>query len=82
MSQFSKHIIAEIDRIAKREKLSKSVAFLFWFGVTFLGLSETEAREATSVEGSNDKGVDLFFVDQEQGIVHIAQGKYSESQKL
>jgi hypothetical protein len=37
---------------------------------------EDEAIEAISVEGSNDKGIDLFFIDKEAGRI-IIQGKYS-----
>lgn len=74
---FKTHIAAEIDRICRREKLTQDKAFLFWFARSILELSDDDAREAISVEGANDKGIDLFWVDNDEGRVIIAQGKYS-----
>jgi hypothetical protein len=79
---FNDYLIAEIKRIAKREKLSEDKAFLFWFGSVILVLSDDAAREAISVEGANDKGIDFFWVDDEEGKVIIAQGKYSTGLKF
>ncbi len=74
---FESFLRREIIRIAKGEKLSQDKAFLFWFGATFLELSEDDVREAISVEGANDKGIDLFWIDDEEGRVIVVQGKYS-----
>jgi hypothetical protein len=74
---FEVYLSTEIDRIGGREKLSEDKAFLFWFATNVLDLSEDDAREAMSVEGANDKGIDLFWVDDDEGRVIIAQGKYS-----
>ncbi len=64
-------------RIAKREGIGQDAAFLFWCATNILELVDDDAREAISIEGSNDKGIDLFWVDEEEGRVIIAQGKYS-----
>ena len=74
---FKTHITAEIGRISKKEKLTPDKAFLFWFATSILELSDDDAREAISVEGANDKGIDLFWIDDDEGRVIIAQGKYS-----
>ncbi len=74
---FQTYLTTEIARISKQEKLSEDKAFLFWFAITVLELSEDNAREAMSVEGANDKGIDIFWVDNDEGRVIIAQGKYS-----
>jgi hypothetical protein len=74
---FKAHLASEVKRIARREKLSEDKAFLFWFATGILELSEDDAREAISVEGANDKGIDLFLVDDDDGRVILAQGKYS-----
>lgn len=74
---FEKYLSTETKRIGKREKLSEDKAFLFWFATCILELSDDDAREAISVEGANDKGIDLFWVDEEEGRVILVQGKYS-----
>ena len=74
---FNNYIQAEVRQISQRERLTSDQAFLFWFAVTILELSEDDAREAISIEGANDKGIDLFWVDDDEGRVVIAQGKYS-----
>lgn len=42
-----------------------------------LDLSEDEALEAASIDGANDKGIDFFCVDNDQGRAVVAQGKYN-----
>src|ERR1022692_2282103 len=43
-----------------------------------MGLTDEEALEAISIEGSNDKRVDLFYNNTDQGKIIIVQGQYSE----
>lgn len=74
---FNKYLQAEVKQISHQELLHADRAFLFWFAVNILDLSEDDAREAISIEGSNDKGIDLFWIDDDEGRVVIAQGKYS-----
>ena len=77
MGAFNKYLQAEVRQISQRERLSADKAFLFWFAINVLDLSEGDAREAISIEGSNDKGIDIFWVDDDEGRIVIAQGKYS-----
>ncbi len=74
---FNNYLQAEVKQISQRERLTGDQAFLFWFAITILELSEDDAREAISIAGANDKGIDLFWVDDDEGRVVIAQGKYS-----
>jgi len=80
--KFKIFLKTEVERISRREKLSNDQAFLFWFATQILELSDDDAREAISVEGANDKGIDLFWVDDDEGRVIIAQGKYSSGLTL
>ena len=68
----------EVGSIARDLKVVKHRAFQIWFGRIVLNLSDDEALEATAVEGANDKGIDLFWIDHEDGKVIIVQAKYSE----
>lgn len=77
-NRFHRYLAAEVGRIARREKLPTEKAFLFWFSTTILELSDDDAREAISIDGANDKGIDVFWVDDDEGRVIIAQGKYSQ----
>lgn len=69
----------EIQRISRRTGLKTPSAFAFWFAIHILELSEDDAREAISVEGANDKGIDLIWIDDDEGRVIIAQSKFSSS---
>jgi hypothetical protein len=79
---FETYLAAEVARIGRREKVTADKAFLFWFGTHILELSEDDTREAMSVEGANDKGIDLFWVDDDEGRVIVAQGKYAADLNL
>ena len=74
---FKFHLASEIKRISSLEKIKQDKAFLFWVAKTIFDMSDDDAREAISVEGSNDKGMDMFWVDDDEGRIIIAQGKYS-----
>ncbi len=74
---FNDYLQAEVKQISKQERLSADKAFLFWFATSILELSIDDAREAISIEGSNDKGIDLLWIDEDEGRVVIMQGKYS-----
>jgi len=67
----------EVTAITKKYGLHDDNAFAFWFATQILDIGEDEALEAVSVEGANDKGIDLFFVDHNAGRVLIGQTKYS-----
>jgi len=49
-----------------------------WYAEHALVLTEQAALEAITYDGANDKGIDLFVVDDENERVVIAQGKYKQ----
>lgn len=60
-------------------KLSTGQAFMLWYGVEALGMDQDQAFEAVSYDGGNDKGIDLFYVDEEFERVIVGQGKYNKN---
>ena len=52
-------------------------AFCHWGLKTYFELDEDDAVEACDVSGSGDRGLDAFWVDEEQRRVLIVQAKYS-----
>jgi hypothetical protein len=49
-----------------------------WYAIEALGLDEDDAFVAVDFDGGNDKGIDLFFVDDENDRVIISQGKFMQ----
>src|SRR5574341_1188293 len=78
-ADFTKALNLELENIKRSRGLSEDKAFLFWFATTILEINDDSAFEAMSVEGANDKGIDLFYIDDDEGRVFIAQGKFSSS---
>lgn len=76
---FNARLKSEVRRISDRFGFSESKAFLFWFACQILELSESDALEAISVEGANDKGIDIFWIDDDSERVIVGQGKYSKT---
>lgn len=62
---FLKYVNQQVSRYRKEYTLSEGKAFALWYAVDGLGLQEDEAYEAVSLDGGNDKDIDLFYVDQE-----------------
>ena len=48
-----------------------------WVATEYLSLDETDAFEAVSVDGGNDKDLDLFFVDEEAERIVVGQTKFN-----
>lgn len=78
MPNFINLLKTEVARIATKHKVIRSKAFLLWFARNVLELTDEEALDAISIEGSNDKRVDLFYKNTDQGKIIIVQGEYSE----
>ena len=79
---FKKTVKTEIARLARRLSVDAHDAFLIWFATALLEMPEDEALEAVSLEGANDKGIDLFWIDEDEERVIIVQGKYSPDYKV
>jgi len=67
----------EVKTLAKTFSIREDKAFVVWFAKTAWGLDDDDAFDAVSVEGPNDKGMDLFWVDDANQRVFISQCKYS-----
>src|SRR4051812_49381536 len=75
------HMKQEVSSITRDLKVTKPRAFAVWFGRVVLNLTDDEALEATTIEGANDKGIDLFYIDHDDGKIIIVQSKHSEDGK-
>jgi hypothetical protein len=76
------HMKQEVTSIARDLKVLKSRAFSIWFGRVVLNLNDDEALDATTIEGANDKGIDLFYIDHDDGKIIIVQAKHSDDGKF
>jgi hypothetical protein len=74
---FDNSLNSEVATLANRFAAPDNQAFLIWFLTNILDLTEDEAFEAASIDGANDKGIDGFYVDNDQGRIIVAQAKYS-----
>lgn len=77
MQTFLKVLNKKVQKFKKVYKLSEGKAFGMWLVTEYLGLDENEAFEAVSIDGSNDKDIDLLFVDDEAERVLIGQLKFN-----
>jgi len=79
-SDFLTYLNKEVAAIQKRWVLEKSgQALMLWYAREAVELEEQTALEAVSTEGGNDKGIDLFHVDDANERVIIGQGKYQRN---
>lgn len=78
---FLKFLRNKIDELQSRYKLSEGKAFAMWFCIENLELDESDAFEAASLDGGNDKDIDLFLVDEETERVTIGQLKFGSQGK-
>lgn len=76
-TDFKKAFERELKHIGRRRGLNSDKAFLYWFARNVLEIDEMSALEAVNVDGANDKGIDLFYVDDDNERIIIVQGKYS-----
>jgi len=67
----------EVRAIADTFGLDDDHAFPVWFAKIVLDLDDDDAYDALALEGPNEKGVDLFWIDEQNKRVFIAQCKYS-----
>lgn len=76
-AEFLKFLNKEVKIYRKKYRLSEGKAFGMWVGIEYLGLDETDAFEAASVDGGNDKDLDFFFVDEEAERIVVSQTKFN-----
>jgi hypothetical protein len=66
----------DIADLAATEGLSEDRAFSVWYCQVALHQDRAEALDASRYDGGNDRGVDLFWVDDEQQRIVIGSSKY------
>lgn len=76
-ASFLKLLNKKVQKYKTKYKLSEGKAFGLWLVMEYLSLDEGEAFEAVSIDGGNDKDIDLFFVDDEAERVVIGQLKFN-----
>src|SRR6266581_910761 len=76
-AQFLKYLNKEVGIYRGKYRLSEGNAFGICVAIEYLGLDETDALEAVSVDGGNDKDLDLFFVDEEAEKIAVCQTKFN-----
>ena len=77
MQKFLRLLNKRVQKFKTKYKLTDGKAFGMWLATEYLGLDENEAFEAVSVDGGNDKDMDLFFVDDETERVVVGQLKFN-----
>jgi AIPR protein len=78
MKRFLALLNKQVSNYQKKYKLPDGKAFGMWLAIEYLGLDDNDAFEAVSVDSSNDKDIDLFFVDDEAQRVVIGQQKFKK----
>lgn len=73
-----KELLAAIDSLAKRGGISRDRALAAWYASTLLGVDEDDAIDAASVDGPEDAGCDLIYIDDDQQTIYVLQGYVSE----
>ena len=76
-SDFLKYLGQQVQQYRKAYNLTEGKAFGLWYALDSLELQEDEAFEAVSYDGSNDKDIDFFYVDQEAARVLVGQLKFN-----
>lgn len=72
---FHSYLASTVEELGKRLGITSDRALAVWYGIEALHLDESEAQDAASYDGGNDRGVDFFVVDEEWERVLIAQFK-------
>ena len=66
----------EVAELAAAEGLGQDQAFSAWYCQVALHHDRAEALDASRYDGGNDRGIDVFWVDDEQQRVVIGSSKY------
>jgi AIPR protein len=80
-STFYDELRAEIGNLQHEYYANAGDAFCYWAVRNYLELDEDDALAACNVGGPNDRGLDAFWIDDNQRRIVIAQAKYSERKK-
>lgn len=73
---FERRMRREVTDLGSRLGLDDDHAFIAWYAKIALRLDDAEAVEAMSYDGGNDRGIDVFFADDEWERIIVGQTKY------
>ena len=79
MSSDISEILASIDELASRARISRNRAFAAWYAINFFDLDEDDALEAAAADGGNDQGIDLIFPDESSQEIMVLQAYCPDS---
>lgn len=74
--RFEHEMRSEVSALAKKIGLDEDTAFVVCYAIEAFRLDEDEAQEAISYGGGNDRGIELFFLDDAAERIVIGQSKY------
>lgn len=66
-------ILKSVDELANRGQVTREKAFAAWYAINFYSIDEDDALDAAAVDGGNDQGIDLVFVDEASESLMIIQ---------
>jgi hypothetical protein len=81
LPDFLTYLKHRVESLQNSWKLNEGKAFGMWFAEEYFELGDADAFESVSVDGGNDKDIDLFYVDHEAERVVIAQLKFEAKGK-
>jgi hypothetical protein len=68
---------SEVKALTEKYQVPDYKAFILFFCKSVFDLDDEDALEDLILDSSNDKGIDLIWIDDRQEKVIVAQGKYS-----
>lgn len=80
-AELLQYLVEQVEHFETMYPISRGQAFMLWYAIAGLGMDQDAAFEAVSYDGANDKGIDLFYVDDEYQRIIIAQGKFHKGGK-
>ncbi len=72
-------IYASIDALALRGNTTRQKAFAAWYATTFLSADEDEVLDLASMDGGEDQGIDLIYVDTTSSQIYVLQSHCPEN---
>ena len=72
-------ILDSIDTLAERAKISRQKAFAAWYAESFFDADEDEVLELAAMDGGEDQGIDLIYVDKQTEQIFVLQAHCPEN---
>ena len=79
MDDFLTYLGGEVNSNSENWKVNVGQGFSIWYAQEAFDLEQEEAIDAVRIDGSNDKDIDLFWLDDKNEKVIIAQLKFNKN---